>query len=188
VKIVYDGAQAPPQTQNLEFIHAKTKNPDPKGIVSLRDEKAKKSKGLSYSYLPLSLGEIRGFKTRFHLYTTIVGAEYSPGRQEILKGVDGVIFVADSDPAKMKDNQRALAQLKTDLAAVGFDFAKQPVVVQLVNRTHPKALAKEKLVADLGLEGRQVFEVDPVAGSGVFESLKAISKLSLMAMRDEANK
>jgi mutual gliding-motility protein MglA len=187
VKVVYYGPGTG-LSENLQYIYGKT-SPEAKGkMIKLATET---EDVLFFDFLPLSLGEIRGFKTRFHLYTVPgnVGAtanDYSASRKLILKGVDGVVFVASADPAHAKANVISLMALRTSLAEQGYDYEKIPLVFQIAN-THVKSALPASDVAKTLLVGdHQVFEADPVGGTGVFDSLKAIAKLILMELKKGA--
>ena len=180
VKIVYYGPGAD-LSENLQYIYGKT-SPDAKGkMIKLATET---EDVLFFDFLPLSLGEIRGFKTRFHLYT-VPGAtgKYEASRLLILKGVDGVVFVADADPKKAADNVRSLMALRTNLARLGYDYETIPLVFQVTRTGAKGALSRDDVAKTLLVGERPVFEADVVAGTGVFDTLKAIAKLVLMELK-----
>jgi mutual gliding-motility protein MglA len=141
-KIVYYGPGLCGKTTNLQYIYNKT-NPDAKGkMISLATET---ERTLFFDFLPLALGEIRGFKTRFHLYTVPGQVFYDASRKLILKGVDGVVFVADSQIERMEANIESLENLRTNLAEQGYDLDKLPYVVQYNKRDLPNAAPLEEL-------------------------------------------
>ena len=181
VKLVYYGSSTAGLSENLQYIYAKT-SPEAKGkMISLATET---DRTLFFDFLPLSLGEIRGFKTRFHLYTVPGRVTYEASRKLILKGVDGVVFVADADPARREDTLASWEGLKANLAEQGYSLAKVPLAVQLdVHRTQTPIQADE-LKKLLGLAAETpVFVADPVTGVGVFDSLKSVAKQVLMELR-----
>jgi signal recognition particle receptor subunit beta len=175
-KIVYYGPGLCGKTTNLQYIYKRT-NPEAKGkMISLATET---ERTLFFDFLPLSLGEIRGFKTRFHLYTVPGQVFYDASRKLILKGVDGVIFVADSQLERLEANQESLDNLRTNLAEHGYSLEKIPYVIQYNKRDLPNALPLEELRQILNPIGVLDFEASARTGQGVFETLKAVSKLVL---------
>lgn len=186
VKIVYYGSLATTAaTDNLKYVYNKT-NPDAKGkLIQLATDQGDST--MFFDFLPLSLGEIRGFKTRFHLYTVVTAKGYSASRALILKGVDGIVFIADADPASAKINAASLAELKKLLKDHGYDYAKMPIVFQLVGTARKGAVSVADLTKSLAIGNRPVFEADVTTGVGVFDTLKAIAKLVLMELRKGAD-
>jgi mutual gliding-motility protein MglA len=179
-KIVYYGPGLCGKTTNLQYIYKRT-NPEAKGkMISLATET---ERTLFFDFLPLSLGEIRGFKTRFHLYTVPGQVFYDASRKLILKGVDGVIFVADSQMERLEANQESLDNLRTNLADHGYSLDKIPYVVQYNKRDLPNALPVEELRPLLNPTNVIDFEATARSGGGVFETLKAVSKLVLTELK-----
>jgi signal recognition particle receptor subunit beta len=179
-KIVYYGPGLCGKTTNLQYIYKRT-NPDAKGkMISLATET---ERTLFFDFLPLSLGEIRGFKTRFHLYTVPGQVFYDASRKLILKGVDGVIFVADSQLERLEANQESLDNLRSNLAEHGYSLDKIPYVVQYNKRDLPNALPVEELRQLLNPAGVLDYEASARSGQGVFETLKAVSKLVLTELK-----
>ncbi len=179
-KIVYYGPGLCGKTTNLQYVYAKT-NPDAKGkMISLATET---ERTLFFDFLPLSLGEIRGFKTRFHLYTVPGQVFYDASRKLILKGVDGVVFVADSQMERMEANLESIENLRVNLAEQGYDLDRIPYVVQYNKRDLPNAVTVDELRHSLN--PRSVPEYPAVAptGVGVFDTLKAIAKLVLTELK-----
>jgi signal recognition particle receptor subunit beta len=175
-KIVYYGPGLCGKTTNLQVIYNKT-NPEAKGkMISLATET---ERTLFFDFLPLALGEIRGFKTRFHLYTVPGQVFYDASRKLILKGVDGVVFVADSQIARMEANEESLANLRVNLAEQGYSLDKLPYVVQYNKRDMPSVAPVEELRALLNPQGVPDFEAVAATGVGVFETLKSVAKLVL---------
>ncbi len=175
-KIVYYGPGLCGKTTNLQFIYTKTANEAKGKMISLATET---ERTLFFDFLPLALGEIRGFKTRFHLYTVPGQVFYDASRKLILKGVDGVVFVADSQEERFDANIESLENLKDNLEEQGFDIEKIPFVIQYNKRDLPNCSSVEEL-SDL-LNPRRVPELEACAttGEGIFETLKAIAKLVL---------
>jgi hypothetical protein len=179
-KIVYYGPGLCGKTTNLQYIYQKT-NPDAKGkMISLATET---ERTLFFDFLPLALGEIRGFKTRFHLYTVPGQVFYDASRKLILKGVDGVVFVADSQIARMEANIESLENLRTNLAEQGYSLDKIPYVVQYNKRDMPAIAPVEELRQVLNPTNVPEFEAVAVSGGGVFDTLKAVAKLVLTELK-----
>src|SRR5215216_6040795 len=179
-KIVYYGPGLCGKTTNLQYIYERT-NPDAKGkMISLATET---ERTLFFDFLPLSLGEIRGFKTRFHLYTVPGQVFYDASRKLILKGVDGVVFVADSQVERMEANMESLFNLELNLKQHGYDLMKVPYVLQLNKRDLPNVIPVHELKAELSRKDEPVFEGVANRGIGVFDTLKAVAKQVLMELR-----
>jgi signal recognition particle receptor subunit beta len=138
---------------------------------------------LFFDFLPLSLGEIRGFKTRFHLYTVPGQVFYDASRKLILKGVDGVIFVADSQIERMEANEESMENLRTNLAEQGYSLEKLPFVIQYNKRDLPNVAAMEELRQMLNKASVPEYEAVARTGVGVFDTLKAVAKLVLSELK-----
>jgi signal recognition particle receptor subunit beta len=172
-KIVYYGPGLCGKTTNLQFIYNKT-NPDVKGkMISLATET---ERTLFFDFLPLALGQIRGFKTRFHLYTVPGQVFYDASRKLILKGVDGVVFVADSQIERMEANVESLENLRVNLREQGYELEKIPYVMQYNKRDLPNAAPMEEITKLLNAQGGPEFEARATTGVGVFETLKSVAK------------
>jgi len=154
-KIVYYGAGLGGKTTNLQFIFDKTADKQKSKMISLATET---DRTLFFDFLPLDLGTVRGFKTRFHLYTVPGQVFYDASRKLILRGVDGVVFVADSQEERQDANLEALDNLHENLKEHGYEFKKIPYVLQLNKRDLPTALAVEELTKELVRKGEPVFE------------------------------
>jgi hypothetical protein len=179
-KIVYYGPGLCGKTTNLQYVYAKT-NPDAKGkMISLATET---ERTLFFDFLPLSLGEIRGFKTRFHLYTVPGQVFYDASRKLILKGVDGVVFVADSQIERMEANLESVENLRVNLAEQGYDLSKIPYVVQYNKRDLPNVATVEELRRLLNPKVVPEFQAVAPTGVGVFDTLKAVAKLVLTELK-----
>ena len=179
-KIVYYGPGLCGKTTNLQFIYERT-NPDAKGkMISLATET---ERTLFFDFLPLSLGEIKGFKTRFHLYTVPGQVFYDASRKLILKGVDGVVFVADSQVERMEANIESIENLRINLAEQGYDLDKVSFIVQYNKRDLPNVVPVEEMRKALNPRSVPDFEAVASEGTGVFDTLKAIAKLVIMELK-----
>jgi len=179
-KLVYYGPGLGGKTTNLQFIYART-SPEAKGkMISLATET---ERTLFFDFLPLSLGEIRGFKTRFHLYTVPGQVFYDASRKLILKGVDGVVFVADSQVERMEANIESLENLRLNLTEQGYNLDKLPYIIQYNKRDLPNAAPLDELKQVLNPTHMPEFEACATTGVGVFETLKAIAKAVLTELR-----
>jgi hypothetical protein len=179
-KIVYYGPGLCGKTTNLQYVYQKTAA-DAKGkMISLATET---ERTLFFDFLPLALGEIRGFKTRFHLYTVPGQVFYDASRKLILKGVDGVVFVADSQEERFEANQESLENLQFNLKEQGYDLEKIPFVIQYNKRDLPNAMTVDELRKELNTLNVPDFEACAATGEGVFETLKAIAKLILIDLK-----
>ncbi len=179
-KLVYYGPGLCGKTTNLQWIYENTQQ-DAKGkMVTLATEA---ERTLFFDLLPLSLGTIRGFKTRFQLYTVPGQIFYDASRKLILKGADGVAFVADSQSARHEANIESLRNLQTNLRENGLDIETIPYVLQLNKRDLPTALPAEEMVKALQFRGEPVFEAVAPKGIGVVETLKALVKQSLARLK-----
>lgn len=211
-KLVYYGPGLGGKTTNLEHVYRKV-SPNTRGkLISLATET---ERTLFFDFLPVDLGTIRGFKTRFHLYTVPGQVYYNASRKLILKGVDGVVFVADSQVDRMEANQESMQNLYDNMAEYGYDLTKLPFVIQYNKRDLPTAAPVAELQAALNpgwevtepdrqrvapdpyhageyltsqlptgewIERATYFEAVAVTGEGVFDTLKAISKLVLKTL------
>ncbi len=183
-KIVYYGPGLGGKTTNIEHISARTK-PESRGqLIKLATEA---ERTLFFDFLPLDLGEVRGFKTRFHLYTTPGQVYYHASRKLILKGVDGCIFVADSQRARLDANEQSLEDMKEDLEDYGLAFDQLPLVVQYNKRDIPGALSVEELRSVVNPNGAPEFEAVARLGVGVFETLKSVARLVFLELKKEQN-
>ncbi len=178
-KIVYYGTGLGGKTTNLEYVYEKI-NPESKGkMISLATET---DRTLFFDFLPIDLGEIRGFKTRFHLYTVPGQVYYNASRKLILKGVDGLVFVADSQAGRSEANIEAMHNLYENVESYGYDMEKLPFVIQYNKRDLPDILPVEELRAQLNPNRVPDFEAIAVQGQGVFETLQAVSKLVVKSL------
>lgn len=179
-KIVFYGTGLGGKTTNLEYIH-KQLNPSIRGeMISLNTEN---ERTLFFDFLPLDLGSVQGFKTKFSLYTVPGQVEYNASRKLILNGADGIVFVADSQNSKMEENEASLQNMIENLAEYGLTLQGVPWVLQYNKRDMPDAAPIEVLEAKLNPYGVPYFEAVAVEGRGVFATLKAISKEVLNRLR-----
>jgi signal recognition particle receptor subunit beta len=211
-KLVYYGPGLGGKTTNLEHVYRKV-SPNTRGkLISLATET---ERTLFFDFLPVDLGTIRGFKTRVHLYTVPGQVYYNASRKLILKGVDGVVFVADSQIDRMEANQESMQNLYDNMAEYGYDLTRMPFVIQYNKRDLPTAAPIPELQSALNpgwelsepdrqrvvpdpyhageylssqldtgewIERAAYFEAVAVTGEGVFDTLKAISKLVLKTL------
>lgn len=181
-KIVYYGPGLCGKTTNLQYIYKKTA-PKAKGkMISLATET---ERTLFFDFLPLALGEIRGFKTRFHLYTVPGQVFYDASRKLILKGVDGIVFVADSQKDRMDANLESMENLKVNLREQGYELEQMPFVIQYNKRDLPNVASVEDLRKLLNPLQVPDFEAVATTGEGVFETLKAVAKLVLLELKKD---
>ena len=182
-KIVYYGPGLCGKTTNLQFIYRKTR-PEAKGkMITLATET---ERTLFFDFLPLSLGDIKGFKTRFHLYTVPGQIFYDASRKLILKGVDGIVYVADSQVERMDANIESFDNMKINLEEQGYSLSEIPYVVQYNKRDLPNIVPVSELKKVLNSNGIPDFEAVASDGLGVFETLKAIVKLVLIELKKGA--
>lgn len=179
LKIVYYGPEQSGKADNIQFLHDHV-SPESRGaLISLATEG---EPTLMFDFLPLGLGNVRGFKTRFHLYSVPGQSFYDASRKLILRGVDGVVFVADSRRERMEANVDRLVQLEEDLAMQGHDPASVAYVLQLNKRNAPTAVPVAEMKSKLRILDEPVLEAvaDSDVGIGVVDTLKAVGKLVLV--------
>lgn len=179
-KIVYYGPGLCGKTTNLQYVFKKT-HPDQKGkLLSLATET---ERTLFFDFLPLALGDIKGFKIRFHLYTVPGQLFYSASRKLILKGVDGIVLVADSQIERMEANIESLDDLRINLSDQGYDLDKLPYTVQYNKRDLPNIAPVENMNKLLNPGNVPNFEAVAVTGPGVFDTLKNVAKQVLTELK-----
>ena len=179
-KIVYYGPGLCGKTTNLQYIYDSTA-PQAKGkLISLATET---DRTLFFDFMPLELGTVRGFKTRFHLYTVPGQVYYDASRKLILKGVDGVVFVADSQEERMDANIESLYNLEENLKSQGYDLMTIPYVLQLNKRDLPNVCSIDEITSELNRKGEPIYEAVASRGEGVFDTLKAVAKQVLTELR-----
>jgi mutual gliding-motility protein MglA len=179
-KIVYYGPGLGGKTTNLQWIFERTGEQQKGKMISLATET---ERTLFFDFLPLDLGTVRGFKTRIHLYTVPGQVFYDASRKLILRGVDGVVFVADSQEERMDANAEALENLQENLKEHSYDFNRIPYVLQLNKRDLPNAMPVDTLKKELLKKEEPVIEAIAFQGVGVFETLKAVAKLVLIELK-----
>ena len=179
-KIVYYGPGLCGKTTNLQHIFESTAPQSRGKLISLATET---DRTLFFDFMPLELGTVRGFKTRFHLYTVPGQVFYDASRKLILKGVDGVVFVADSQEERMDANVESLYNLEDNLQTQGYDLMKFPYVLQLNKRDLPNIIPADELAAELRRKEEPVVEAVAATGAGVFDTLKAVAKQVLTELR-----
>jgi mutual gliding-motility protein MglA len=179
-KIVYYGPGLGGKTTNIQYIYQKTSANNKGQMITLNTEN---ERTLFFDFLPLDLGEIRGFKTRFHLYTVPGQVFYEASRKLILRGVDGLVFVADSQVERMEANIESYQGLERNLAEQGYDVSKVPMVMQWNKRDLPNVVPVEDLQFQLNKRKFPAFEAVATNGQGVFETLKMVSKSVLLNIK-----
>ncbi len=179
-KIVYYGPGLCGKTTNLQYIYNKT-NPQQKGkLISLATET---ERTLFFDFLPLALGEIKGFKVRFHLYTVPGQMFYAASRKLILKGVDGVVFVADSQAERMDANMESLDDLQINLSEQGYELYSLPFTMQYNKRDIPEVVPIEALNEAVNTTNVPEFEAVATTGVGVFETLKDVCRQVIFELK-----
>ena len=179
-KIVYYGPGLCGKTTNLQYIYNKTA-PEARGkMISLATEA---DRTLFFDFLPLDLGSIRGFSTRFHLYTVPGQVFYDASRKLILKGVDGVVFVADSQEERMEANIESIRNLELNLKDHGLDLSTLPYALQFNKRDLDNVVPVEQMYRVLNFKREPTFEAVATQGLGVFDTLKSVAKQILIELR-----
>jgi mutual gliding-motility protein MglA len=179
-KIVYYGPGLGGKTTNLQYIYDHAGVGRSGELISLATET---ERTLFFDFLPLDVGQIKGFKVRFHLYTVPGQVFYNASRKLILKAVDGVVFVADSQEERFDANLESISNLKDNLQEEGFDILQIPYVLQLNKRDLRSAMPSDTLVTTLNFKGEPVFEAIATLGIGVLESLKSVARQVLQGLR-----
>jgi len=182
-KLVYYGPGLGGKTANLQWIYDHTGSNQKGKMVSLATET---DRTLFFDFLPLDLGTVRGFRTRFHLYTVPGQVFYEASRRLILKGADGVVFVADSQEERMDANLETLDNLREHLKDHNLNFETIPYVLQLNKRDLPNALPVQELQKHLAVKGEPSLEAVAIQGQGVFDTLKEVAKLVLTDLKKNA--
>ncbi|MBT6326897.1 MAG: gliding-motility protein MglA [Bdellovibrionales bacterium] len=183
-KIVYYGPGLGGKTTNIQEVYRRTSGETRGKMVTLDTEN---ERTLFFDFLPLDLGEIRGFKTRFHLYTVPGQVFYEASRKLILRGVDGIIFVADSQVERMESNIESLNGMVKNLTEQGYEIDRVPIVMQWNKRDLPNVSSQADLQRQLNKWDVPSFDAAAVNGQGVFETLKMMSKLVLMNLKGGLN-
>jgi mutual gliding-motility protein MglA len=172
-KIVYYGIGYCGKTTNLQYVF-KSINPTARGeMLSIATET---ERTLFFDFLPLDLGTVHGFRTRFHLYTVPGQILYERTRLAVLNGADGIVFVADSQAEKFEENLQSISELEMNMRRLGKDMSRYPIVMQWNKRDMPSALPVNVLERYLNRRRMPSFEAVASSGKGVFATLRAISK------------
>jgi signal recognition particle receptor subunit beta len=179
-KIVYVGTGLSGKTTNVQYVYENTRTDRAGKLVSLSTEN---ERTLFFDFLPLAVGEVRGYKTRFHLYTIPGQTFYESSRDFILKGVDGVVFVVDSAPERIEANLEAWEQFQKALERQGYDLARIPLVFQYNKRDLHHAATIAELESTFNPGRRPYFEAIANRGEGVMETLESISQMVIDALR-----
>ena len=180
-KIVYYGPGLGGKTTNIKYVY-KQIDADARGkLVSLATET---DRTLFFDFLPLDLGQVQGFTTRFHLYTVPGQVHYDASRRLILKGADGIIFVADSQKERLQDNIDSFKNLRVNLKSQGIDPDSIPLVIQYNKMDLPNVMSADALDEKINDKDYLSFESIAIEGVGVFDTLKAISKLVLKSISE----
>ena len=176
-KIVYYGPGVAGKTTNLKYIYTQVPDTVKGEMVSLATED---ERTLFFDFLPIDLGTVQGFKTRFHLYTVPGQVFYNASRKLILRGVDGIIFVADSASNRLRANAESMRNLRENLDEYNLNLEEIPMVIQFNKRDLPDAVPVEMLKSILDPQARfPSFDAAASSGVGVFETLRAVSKMVL---------
>ncbi len=182
-KIVYYGPGLSGKTTNIVYIHKKLK-PESRGkLISLATQT---DRTLFFDFLPINMGEIGGYKVRFHLYTVPGQIFYNTTRKMVLKGVDGIVFVADSQKQMLEDNLESLKNLEDNLKEHGKNFKDMPFVIQFNKRDLPDVMDLEELYAQLNKFKVPFFQAVATEGKGVLETLTAICRLVMKKLKDSS--
>lgn len=179
-KIVYYGPSLSGKTTNLQWVYNKSIAKEKSELVELPTDV---ERTLFFDFLPMEIGEIRGFRTRFHLYTVPGQVVYDASRKLILKGLDGLIFVADSQAERMEENIQSLNNLERNLEQQGYDIRNIPLAIQYNKRDLPNALPVAELRSALNRYNAPDFEGSAREGKGVFEALKTTSKAIITTLK-----
>lgn len=182
-KIVYYGPGLSGKTTNLQYVHGKVPSSTRGDLISLATEA---DRTLYFDFLPINIGTINGFQAKFQLYTVPGQVYYNATRKLVLRGVDGVVFVADSQPDKMDENVESLANLVDNLVEYGYDINELPMVLQYNKRDLPNVLSVEELNNRLNTRNMPHYEASATLGTGVFDTLKLVIKLVLEKAKSTA--
>lgn len=182
-KIIYFGPGLSGKTTNVQYIYEHTQNEQRGKLVTLSTEN---ERTLFFDFLPLAVGEVRGYKTRFHLYTIPGQTFYEVSRQFILKGVDGVVFVADSQSERMEANIESFESLEKSLEQQGYDLGKLPLVFQYNKRDMAGVVSVREMEATFNPMKRPYFEAVANRGQGVMETLQAVSQSIIQELKGGA--
>ena len=180
IKIVYYGASFCGKSTSMQHIFDKTNKSNKSNMEFMEIEG---DKIMHFDFLPLALGAIRGFKPRFHLHTLPGQVAYAESLKPLLKGVDGIVFVVDSQSHRRENNQAALENLQYHLADAGYSQGSVPMIIQYNKRDLSDIAAIEEMQDSINLNDNNFFETVATDGTGVFDALKAISTLVLTDLK-----
>jgi signal recognition particle receptor subunit beta len=183
-KIVYYGPGRSGKTTNLQYIHTFVPDERKGAMVSLATET---DRTLFFDFLPLDLGSISGFRTRLQLYTVPGQVYYNATRKLVLRGADGVVFVADSQQQQLDENIESLRNLHENLIDQGLDVRETPLVLQYNKRDLPGVLSLDEMEDALNFRGVPAFGAAAVSGEGVFDTLRGVSELVLRSLSKKFN-
>lgn len=184
LKIVYYGPSLSGKTTSLEYIHSRT-NPERRGeLISL---KTREDRTLYFDYMQFEMGAISGLKPRFNIYTVPGQVYYRGTRKLVLKGVDGLVFVADSQTRRLHENVEAMKDLYEDLVELGFSPGELPIILQCNKRDLPEIMPVQSIKEQLGLNGIPTFESVALEGIGVLDGLKSIVNRVVIKARGNIN-
>lgn len=179
-KLIYCGPGFSGKTTNVQYVYEQTQQDQRGKLVTLSTEN---ERTLFFDFLPLAIGDVKGYKTRFHLYTIPGQTFYEVSRQFILKGVDGIVFVADSQADRMEANIESFESLEKSLEKQGYDINKLPLVLQYNKRDMPGIVTIRELEATFNPMRRIYFEAVANRGQGVMETLQSISQLVICELK-----
>jgi signal recognition particle receptor subunit beta len=180
-KVVYYGPSLSGKTTNIQWIYKET-HPDKRSKL-IEIDSSQNERTLFFDFLPLFVGDIRGFKTRFHLYSVPGQVVYDASRKLVLKGLDGVIFVADSQSERMEENIESLKNLQINLEQQGYDISEIPIVLQYNKCDLSNISSVSELRSTLNRFNSPDFEAIASEGVGVFESLKTVTKMIITILK-----
>ena len=172
-KIVYYGPGLSGKTTNLEHIYGKTAEAAKGKMVQLETES---ERTLFFDFLPVDLGRVKGYTVRFHLYSVPGQVFYDASRQLVLQGADGVVFVADSQPAREQANVESLENFRDNMRHLGLTEADLGYVIQFNKRDAPEVMPVEQMVATLNPQGAPQFMASAIKGEGVYDTLKGLAR------------
>jgi signal recognition particle receptor subunit beta len=184
IKIVYYGPGLSGKTTNLEYMYSKLPRENKGKMVSM---KTRTDRTLFFDFLPIEVGELSGLKVRFLLYTVPGQVYYNATRKLVLKGVDALVYVADSSPDRLDDDRESLDNLEENLNDIGMSLAGTPWVIQYNKRDVPNAMKKKMLDKELNTRKVPSFEAVATEGKGVYETFEGIAKLVFKQLRHELN-
>jgi mutual gliding-motility protein MglA len=179
-KIVYYGPSLGGKTTNIQWIYQKTAHDQKSKLIALNTDV---ERTLFFDFLPLDIGDVRGFKTRFHLYSVPGQVVYDASRKLILKGLDGIIFVADSQTERAEENIESLKNLEINLEQQGYSIEEIPLVIQYNKRDLTDIMSIGEMRSVLNKRNSHDFEAVAAEGKGVFESLKTLSKSIITVLK-----